>query len=577
MNSGDMANPEGTNIVIIGGVAGGASAAARARRCNATARITILEKGPDISFANCGLPYHLGGEIQQRSKLLVATRELFWNRFRIDVRTGTEAIRIDRQKKEIEVRSATGEPLPSIPYDRLVLATGAQPRRPAFWRDAPNLLHLWTLEDLDRILAWIQAGKVQRVAVVGAGFVGLEVVEQLSRLGIQVDLIENAPQVLAPIDPCFAKAIESHLIDHQVGVHLGSAVQSLVPTAGPIERVVLQDGQELQADLVLVGAGVQPRIELATEAGLTLGPSGGVAVNRFGQTSDPLIYAVGDMAESLHAVTGRPVRAGLAGPANRAGRIAGQHAATGASTQQGEVLGTAIVRVFDLTVGCTGLNQRQLKAEGIPYRSVLIQSAHHASYYPGAKPLEVELLYAPQTGKLLGAQALGEQGVDKRIDIAATTLHFGGTIYDLAQLDIAYAPPFGSAKDPIHMAAFAACNDLAGAPHLVPADADLSGDLQVVDVRTEQERAALPLQGAIGIPIDSLHDRWMELNPQRPTVVVCHSGKRAHVGACLLQGVGFSDVRNLNGGMSLRSRVIAKTPPTQVAQSTVVPPSGRVS
>ncbi len=561
MNSNDLADQKGMDIVIIGGVAGGASAAARARRCNATARITILEKGPDISFANCGLPYHLGGEIQQRSKLLVATSELFWNRFRIDVRTGTEAIRIDRQKKVIQLRSATGESLPSIPYDRVVLATGAQPRRPAFWRDAPNLLNLWTLEDLDRILAWISARKVQRVAVVGAGFVGLEVVEQLAGLGIQVDLIETAPQVLAPIDPCFAKAIESHLMDHQVRLHLGTAVQSLAPHGGPIERVVLQDGQEIEADLVLVGAGVQPRVELATEAGLTLGPSGGVAVNRFGQTSDPQIYAVGDMAESLHAVTGRPVRSGLAGPANRAGRIAGQHAATGFATQLGEVLGTAIVRVFELTVGCTGLNQRQLKAEGIPFRSVLIQAAHHASYYPGAKSLEVELLYAPESGKLLGAQALGEQGVDKRIDIAATTLHFGGTVYDLAQLDLAYAPPFGSAKDPIHMAAFAACNDLAGTPHLVPADEVLSDDLQVVDVRTDKEREAMPLEGAIGIPIDSLHQRWKELSPHRPTVVVCHSGKRAHVGACLLQGLGFSDVRNLNGGMSLRSRLTPKAPP----------------
>jgi len=561
MNSSDIANQEQLNIVIVGGVAGGASAAARARRCNATARITLLEKGPNISFANCGLPYHLGGEIQPRSKLLVATSELFWSRFRIDVRTGTEAIRIDRRKKVVELQSATGEPLPSIPYDRLVLATGAQPKRPAFWRDAPNLFHLWTLEDLDRILAWIQTRSVKRVAVVGAGFVGLEVVEQLARLGIHVDLIEAAPQVLAPIDPCFAKAIESHLIDHQVGVHLGSAVQSLVPAAGTIERVVLLDGKEIEADLVVVGAGLQPRIELATQAGLALGPSGGVAVNRFGQTSDPLIYAVGDMAESLHVVSGQPVRAGLAGPANRAGRIAGQHAATGVATQQGEVSGTAIVRVFDLTVGCTGMNQRQLKAERIPFRSVLIQATHHASYYPGAKPLEVELLYAPQSGKLLGAQALGEQGVDKRIDIAATTLHFGGTVYDLAQLDLAYAPPFGSAKDPIHMAAFAACNDLAGAPHLVPPDVDLSFDLQVVDVRTDKERAALPLEGAIGIPIDSLHDRWRELNPDRPTVVVCHSGKRAHVGACLLQGLGFSDVRNLNGGMSLRSRVVGKKPP----------------
>ncbi|MFN8764267.1 MAG: FAD-dependent oxidoreductase [Pirellulaceae bacterium] len=562
MNSSDITNQDALKLVIIGGVAGGASAAARARRCNAAAHITILEKGPHISFANCGLPYHLGGEIQQRSKLLVATSELFWNRFRIDVRTRTEAIRIDRQKKVVQVRSATGEPLPSIPYDRLVLATGAQPRRPAFWRDAPNLFHLWTLEDLDRILAWIHAHQVQRVAVVGAGFVGLEVVEQLSGLGIQVDLIETTSQVLAPIDPCFARSIESHLVDHQVRLHLGSAVQSLTPASGPIERVVLQDGQEIEADLVLVGAGVQPRIELAVQAGLTLGPSGGVAVNRFGQTSDPQIYAVGDMAESRHAVTGRPVRAGLAGPANRAGRIAGQHAATDAATQQGEVLGTAIVRVFDLTVGCTGFNQRQLKAEGIPFRSVLIQAAHHASYYPGAKPLEVELLYAPESGKLLGAQALGEQGVDKRIDIAATTLHFGGTVYDLAQLDLAYAPPFGSAKDPIHMAAFAACNDLAGAPHLVQADVDLSGDLQVVDVRTDKEREAMPLEGAIGIPIDSLHDRWKELDPQRPTIVVCHSGKRAHVGACLLQGVGFSDVRNLNGGMSLRTRLAPKAPPS---------------
>ncbi len=549
-------NGKPLRIVIVGGVAGGASAAARARRVNSRAEITLIEKGPVISFANCGLPYHLGGEIAERGKLLVATSDLFWKRFRIRVLTGHEVRSIDRQARTVTGQSTNGSPF-EVPYDKLILATGSEPLRPSFFQpDLKNVFHLWTLDDMDRILAVMNGagsnGKsVRRATVIGAGFVGLEVVEQLVRKGIEVNVVERLPQVLGPMDSELAKLIQQELEKKGVRVHLDQSVESLLRTGDSATAVRLASGTNIDTDLVIVGAGVRPRTQLAVDADLPIGASGCVLVNEYMQTADPLIYAVGDMAEYKHGVTQQATRMPLAGPANRSGRIAGTHAARSKSESMGKVMGTSIVRVFELTAGATGLNERACKSAGVEYRTVTIQAAHHASYFPGSKNLYLKLVYAAKDGRLLGAQAVGADGCDKRLDIAATVLHFGGTVHDLTRLDLAYAPPFGSAKDPMHMAGFVAVNDLNGWPRLAHVETQLD-DYQVVDVRNAQERIELPLAGAVPIPVDELADRWQELDPAKPTIVVCHSGKRAHVAATWLLGHGFSQVWNLNGGMSLR-------------------------
>jgi NADPH-dependent 2,4-dienoyl-CoA reductase/sulfur reductase-like enzyme/rhodanese-related sulfurtransferase len=556
-DNGKSNGAERLRIVVVGGVAGGASAAARARRVNSTAEITVLEKGPYVSFANCGLPYHLGGEIAERSKLLVATKELFWNRFRIAVKTGFEVTQIDRELKQVRgIDHGSGEPF-SVPYDRLILSTGSEPISPPFMTPAcDNVSHLWTLGDMDAILAEMAKGvgarPIRHAVVVGGGFVGLEVVEQLIRRGIKVALVERNPQVLKPLDWQFARIIERDMVKQGVQMHLGADIVALRREGTRATGVVLGDATVVETDLVVVGAGVRPRTSLAIQAGLAIGKTGGVVVDAFMRTTDPSIYAVGDMVEYMHGVLNEPMRIPLAGPANRAGRIAGAHAAAGRSEPMGPVLGTSIVRVFELTAACTGLNETTLAARRIDHHSVIIEAGHHAGYFPGAESMRLKLVYSPQDGKILGAQGVGGQGVDKRIDVIATAMQFGATVHQLAQADLAYAPPFGSAKDPVHMAAFAAINDLEQCPGVLPPDADLAG-YQVVDVRGGRELQTLPLAGATAIPVDELVERWRELDPTRPTVVVCHTGKRAHVAACWLKGNGFSDVRNLTGGMSMPS------------------------
>ncbi len=373
-------------IVVVGGVAGGASAAARARRVNASAEITMLERNSVVSFANCGLPYHVGGEIEKRQSLIVAKQELFWNRFRIAVKTDCDATAIDRKTKTLAVvERDSGERL-TLPYDRLILATGAEPNVPDYCVPMPsNAFHLWTLADMDGIISRLQTKTVRNAVVVGGGFVGLEVVEQLHRLGIHVTLVERNPQVLTRLDRVFAKMVENHLESKSVELKLGNPIESLQLENGSAVSATLKDGTRLSVDLLVIGAGVRPRTTLASQCGLLLGKDGGVVVNEFMQTTDPSIYAVGDIVEYTNGINGKPGLNPLAGPANRSGRIAGTHAATGASQPMGMVLGTSIVRVFDLTAACTGLNERNLTSNGMAFRTAIVQAAHHASYFPGAQ------------------------------------------------------------------------------------------------------------------------------------------------------------------------------------------------
>lgn len=549
-------------IIIVGGVAGGASAATRARRVNSKAEIIIYEKGPNISFANCGLPYHLGNEIKERSKLLVTTPELFKKRFDIQVKTEHEVLDIDTENKTLTVVNHRNNEKFKDSYDRLILSTGSKLiELPEIPYRAQNVFTLWSLADLDSIKSYIDKNESRHATVIGAGFVGLEVVEQLHRIGVQVQLIELAPQVLNPLDPEMASFILDELKKHTVSVHTSSKVDAVKENKDRVSHLRLSSSNNwIETDLIIVGVGVKPLNLLALKADLNVSKQGAVCVNEQGQTSDPDIYAVGDLAETIFSPTDSAVSIPLAGPANRAGRIAGEHAAANTNQFTQKVNATSIVRVFNKAAGSTGLSEKLCKRENVPYRLAYASAPHHASYFPGAKELIIKLLYAPNTGIVLGAQVIGEEGVDKRLDILSTLIHFKGTVYDLAALDFAYAPPFGSAKDLLHQVAFVAMNDLAKAPELLRPDAELSG-LQVVDVRTNVERETLPLDEAIHLPLDGNtcfyeHPLLKELDYKKETIVVCHAGKRAHIVASYLKGIGFEEVKNLSGGMMIRSRFI---------------------
>ncbi|TWU43439.1 Coenzyme A disulfide reductase [Novipirellula aureliae] len=551
-----MTKNDGCKIVIVGGVAGGASAATRARRMNEHADIILLEKDSDVSFANCGLPYHIGGEIEDRSELVVASAEFLAKRFRIDVRTRHEAVSIDRQKKRVEVlRRDSGERI-WIDYDKLILAPGASPIHPPITgADASNVLTLRNLDDMDRIKAIVDAQATRKAVVVGAGYIGLEMVEQLIHRSIETSLVELQPQVLPLLDAEMAAPIASEALSKGVSLFLGRGITEIITDDdNRATAVILGDGTQIETDLVVLGIGVRPNVSLAVDAGLELGATGGILTNDYMQTADPDIYAVGDAAEYVYGPTGKRMRIALAGPANRAGRLAGQHAATGKSDPMPAVQGTSVVRVFGCSAASTGMTRSFAKRFDINAKSVTVIAKSHAGYYPGAETMTLKLVYDPQTEKILGAQAVGGEGVDKRIDVIATAMQFGGTVRQLTGVDLCYAPPFGSAKDPVHMAAFAACNQMDGVGDFSEFDADLSSK-QVVDVRTCDEISKAPLAGVenpISIPVDELRIRISELDLAKETVVACGVGVRGHVACCILRQNGFQ-VENLTGGATLRN------------------------
>lgn len=540
-------------IVIVGGVAGGASAAARARRLCEHCEIIVFERGPHVSFANCGLPYFVGGEIAEQDELLVQTPQNLKARFNLDVRVNTEVVAIDRAAQRVKVREQQTGREYEQPYDALVLSTGAAPVKPPIpGIDRPNHFVVRNIPDVEKIMAWSKGCERCRAVVVGGGYIGLEMAEQLQRRGFAVTLVEALPQVMTPLDPEMAAWLHQELRVNGVALHLGDPVASFEsPTTNEPARasvVVLKSGRRLPADSVILGLGVKPETGLARAAGLEIGERGGIRVNEHLQTSDPHIWAVGDAIEVRDAITQQWAVIPLAGPANRQGRIAADNIFSRPSQYSG-TLGTAILRLFKLTAACTGANEKTLRKCGIPFQSVHLHPGSHAGYYPGAEPIALKILFAPDTGKLLGAQAVGHDGVDKRIDVLATALKAGMSVHDLAELELAYAPPYGSAKDPVNLAGMAAENVLAGDVEVIQWNEIPTLDANrtvLLDVRRRDERAKGFIPGSVHIPLDDLRARLGELPRDRELVVYCQSGQRSYYACRLLTQHGFR-ARNLTG------------------------------
>ena len=544
--------PSPRTIVIVGGVAGGASAAARARRTNEHARIILVERGFHASFANCGLPYYVGGEIVDRERLLVARPERFRDWLDVELRVRHEALAVDPSARRLRVRDLASGREEALAWDRLILAPGATPVRPPLaGADAPNVHTLRDLPDADRLRDAV-AGRSGRAVVVGAGYVGLELAEMLVRRGLSVTMVERLPQVLQSLDPDLAAIVADELRRRGVCLRLGRSLAGFrLDDEGRATAVTLDDGTAIECDLVVLALGVRPETRLAREAGILLGPSGGIRVDEYLRTSAEGIYAVGDAVEYRHAVTGQPALVPLAGPATRAGRVAGEHAATDTAPAMAPVLGTSVVRVFGVVAGSTGLTRRQAREAGLPVSEAVVPGHDHATYYPGAASLVLKVLYHRETRRLLGAQVVGQDGVDKRLDILATALRFGARADDLASLDLAYAPPFGSARDPVHVAGFLAENEGRGLDRLAgPAELETLPDaVQLVDVRTPAEQLADPCPAALNIPLGELRTRSSELDPARPVVTICKGGQRAYFASRILRQRGFTDVRTATGGM----------------------------
>lgn len=551
-------------IVIVGGVAGGASAAARARRLCEQCEVIVFERGPHVSFANCGLPYFVGGEIVEQDDLLLQTPETLRARFNLDVRVNTEVTAIDRARQRVTVRELATNREYEQAYDSLVLSTGASPLKPPIpGIDRPGHFTVRNIPDVERIMKWIKDCHACRAVIVGGGYIGLEMAEQLKRRGLGVTVVEAMPQVMTPLDPEMAAWLHAELKDNGVALHLGDPVAAFEPPkAGETARasvIVLKSGRRIEADTVVLGIGVRPETSLAKNAGLELGALGGVRVNENLQTSDPKIYAVGDAVEARDRITGAWGVIPLAGPANRQGRIAADHIFGRPSRYDG-TWGTAILRLFRLTAGCTGANEKSLRKANLPFQALHLHPGSHAGYYPGAEPIAMKILFAPDSGKLLGAQAVGKEGVDKRIDVLATALQGGMSVHDLVELELAYAPPFGSAKDPVNLAGMAAQNALAGDVQLAQWDEVAALDPEravLLDVRRTDECVKGSIPGAIHIPLDEVRARMNELPHDREIVVHCQSGQRSYFACRILSQHGFR-ARNLTG--SYRTWKTATTP-----------------
>ena len=537
-------------VIIIGGVAGGATTAARIRRVDESAEIILLEKGKYISYANCGLPYYIGGVIEERDKLFVQTPEAFSTRFRVDVRTENEVIFIDRKRKTVTVRQSSEDTYEES-YDKLLISTGASPVRPPLpGIDLSGIFTLRNVADTDKIKAYIDSHAPRQAVVVGAGFIGLEMAENLHAQGAKVSIVEMGNQVMAPIDFSMASLVHQHLMDKGVNLYLEQAVASF-ERDGKGLKVTFKNGQSIAADIVILSIGVRPETNLARAAGLTVGPAGGIAVNDYLQTSDESIYAIGDAIEYRHPITGKPWLNYLAGPANRQGRIAADNILGAKIAYEGSI-GTSIAKVFDMTVASTGLPGKRLRVEGIDYMSSTIHPSSHAGYYPDAMPMSIKITFDKQTGRLYGGQIVGYDGVDKRIDELALVIKHEGTIYDLMKVEQAYAPPFSSAKDPVALAGYVAEDIIIGKTNPIYwrelRDIEMENKF-LLDVRTPDEFALGTLPGAVNIPLDELRDRLTELPKDRMIYTFCAVGLRGYLAYRILTQHGFEKVRNLSGGL----------------------------
>lgn len=564
--------PNNKKYLIVGGVAGGATAAARIRRLTEDAEIILFEKGAYISYANCGLPYYIGGVIEERDRLFVQTPEAFGKRFNIDVRTRSEVIAIHPEKKQVTVRSAEGKEYTEN-YDKLLLSPGASPVVPPLpGIQSEGIFTLRNVDDTDRIKAYMTAHQVRRTVIVGGGFIGLEMAENLKHAGSQVAVVEMAPQVMGPIDYSMAALVHQHLQQQDVKLYLEQAVERF-SREGDELTVYFKSGISLKADMVLLSIGVRAETRLAQEAGLKLGEMRGIWVDAYLQTSDADIYAVGDAIEYPHPITGKPWLNFLAGPANRQARIVADNMVLGNRIHYEGAIGTSIAKVFDLTVASTGLPAKRLKQMGIPYLSATIHNGSHAGYYPGSLQMDIKITFSPTDGKLYGAQIVGYDGVNTRIDQYALAIKQGATVEQLTRLEHAYAPPFSSAKDPVAISGYVAGNILSG--KMTPLywremqQADKS-QVTLVDVRTPDEYALGTIPGAINIPLDNLRERLADIPENQPVYLFCGVGLRGYLASNILKSKGYPDVRNLIGGLKTYNAATAtiKTPEGFVCDTT---------
>jgi len=562
--------------VIIGGVAGGATAAARIRRIAEKDDIILFEKGAYISYANCGLPYYIGGTITDRDKLFVQTPEAFGRRFAIDVRVNSEVTAIHPDRKCVEVKGPDGKVYEES-YDRLLLSPGASPFVPKLpGIDLPGIFTLRNVADTDAVKGYLASHNIRRAVVVGGGFIGLEMAENLHDAGAEVSVVEMSDQVMAPVDFSMAAIVHQHLVEKGVGLYLKTAVTSF-EQCGDGLMVSLGSGEKLNADLVILSIGVRPTNTLAVKAGLATGERGGIVVDEFLRTSEPDIYAVGDVIEFPHPVDGKPWMNYLAGPANRQARIVADNMVMGDKERYEGAIGTSVAKVFDLTVAAAGMAAKRLKQENIPYLTATIHPNSHAGYYPGATPMAIKVVFAPETGRLLGAQIVGYDGVDKRIDQFARVIKEGGGLAELIRTEHAYAPPYSSAKDPVALAGYVASNILTGKmnPIYWRELRDMNRDkIALIDVRTPEEFATGGLDGAVNIPLDDMREMLDKIPADKPIVLYCGVGLRGYLASNILRQRGFSNVRNLIGGLkTYRTAVAPIAPPvTKTASCAAVPP-----
>ena len=534
-------------IIIIGGVAAGATAAAKVRRISPTAQITMLEAGPDISFANCGLPYYIGGDIKSRSKLILQSPESFKEQYDVEVHVNTIVSSIDRLAHQIKARNSQSGEQKTFEYTRLILAQGGRPIKPTIsGADQDHVFMLWTLEDMDKISHHLEEKKPKNAVVVGGGFIGLEMVEALVKRGLKVNVVEMMPHVMAVMEAEIAGFIENEMLSYGVGIHTGAGVTEIKSRS-----VKLNNGTVLDADMVLLSIGVRPTLQLAKESGLEIGEAGGLLVNLQLQTSDPDIFAAGDMVEVEHRVNGQKVRIPLAGPANRQGRIAAENALGGNHSYKGSI-GTSVVRVFEAVAGITGLSLKQARAAGIDADAVVVHKEHHTSYYPGAETVTTMLIYDRNSGIILGGQTAGYKGADKRLDVIATATAAKLTLSDIADIDFAYSPPIGTANDAINMAAYTAENRISGfSPSLTVTEMDafIEGKTPVfIDVRDVFAFEKSHVKGAVHVPLELLLQQLNSIPANRTVIVYDETGKKGHQALRTLLGAGFNDVTNISGG-----------------------------